>query len=122
MRRMLSELPMQRGKNWNGLGNWIAEHRSARLCLIVLLLFALFSLTACGKPLVRTETVEVRVPVRPNIPAELLRDCTVERTLPTEPTVGDLVALTEDALVELRRCSAEKQAIREAIQSLPESP
>lgn len=115
--------PPERGKNSSGFRSWIVEHPIVRRCLIGALLLALTLFAGCGQaPIVRTETVTVRVPVKPTIPAELLRECTVERSPNPDPTVGALADLAERALIELARCSAEKRAIAEALESTPVAP
>ena len=51
----------------------------------------LLSLAACAsKPIVRTETVEVKVPTIVTVPAEMTR-VPAEPTLPADATNGDLV-------------------------------
>ena len=114
---MQNEPPNAYVKNSYQIANWIAEHQIVRRCSIGLLLFALLWLSACanGQPLVRTETVEVRVPVKPDIPAETLAPCLINRTLSDQPTVGDMAALTEEALIALEKCNLDKAALRRAL-------
>jgi hypothetical protein len=71
---------------------------------------------------VRTEIVEVHVPVRPDIPAEILAECRVDRTRPANPTVDDLALLAEEQRIALEKCSKEKRAIRAAVESIPAPP
>jgi hypothetical protein len=57
------------------------------------------------------------VPVKPDIPIEVLADCLPNRTLPeTALTVGDLEVWAEDLSVALERCNADKAAIRRALE------
>ena len=96
----------------------IEKRPIVRHCLIALLAFVLMWLSACSSgrvPLVRTETVEVRVPVKPNIPDEILAACLPTRTLPQDPTVGDLDLWTEELTLALESCNKHKAALRRAI-------
>jgi hypothetical protein len=72
-----------------------------------------FGLSGCAKPLVVTEPIEVQIvryePVP--VPEVLLTPCRV--TLSDLNTNQDLELALADALLELRRCSADKDAIRE---------
>jgi hypothetical protein len=68
-------------------------------------------LAGCGRSVVRVP-VEVPVTVYETqpIPAALLRECKV--TLPALKSNGDLELALAQALVALKECEADKQAIR----------
>lgn len=105
--------------NSHRVADWIVDHPLARRCLILALLCVPFFLIACAKPpLVRTETVEVKVPVRPDIPAEILAPCRPTISLPVDPTVGDLEVWAEELALALSRCNADKAALDRAL-SIP---
>lgn len=61
------------------------------LCLALLL-------TACAKPAIRTETVEVKTPVYVALPTELMRPCFVD--MPATWTNGALV----EYAIRLKTC------------------
>lgn len=60
------------------------------------------------------ETVEVRVPVYETVPVPetLLEECTVSLPVHATWTNADIERLLAEALIELKRCSADKAAIR----------
>ena len=58
------------------------------------------SLTACAKPVIRTETVEVRVPVYVALPTDLLHPCFVD--VPATWTNGALI----EYAIHLKTCLA----------------
>ena len=118
-----NKMQTARAANSHGFEHWIAEHPIARHCLIGALLLVLISLNGCGRtPIVRTETVEIKVPVKPDIPAEVLQECVVDFPRPASPTIGDLADLAERQRIELKRCSEHKAAMREAIEKIPVAP
>src|SRR6185312_978189 len=69
--------------------------RTSRLGLMALCLLAL---CACSRAPVRTETVEVKVPVYVALPTDLLRPCTVD--MPATWTNGSLV----EYAIRLKTC------------------
>ncbi len=94
---------------------------TARRYWIGLLLCAPMLGAGCASgrpPLVRTETVEVRVPVKPEIPAATLEPCFPESRLPIDrdPTVGEVEEWAEDLSVALEKCNADKESLRRALE------
>lgn len=66
----------------------------------LILAFLLLLLTACAKPAIRTEAVEVKVPVYIALPTDLLRPCFVD--MPGTWTNGTLV----EYAIHLKTCLA----------------
>lgn len=79
-------------------------------------LFALLLLSACGstppKQVVRTEEVEVKVPVLVPLPSDLTRNCDVP-AFPDRITVGDMQDLVIFLYTSIEICNQEKEGIRE---------
>lgn len=73
---------------------------------------ALPLLTACGTPFVRTETVEVQVPVYVPLPSALLQKCETP-VMPGSLTVADLMEYVLDLSSALESCNAQMGEIRE---------
>ena len=98
------------------VANWIASHPIARLCSIGLLLFVLTLCVGCASARQPYRTVEVKVPVKPEIPAETLAPCAPAEELPVGPlSVGALLTWAEDLSIALERCNMDKVAIRNAL-------
>ena len=86
----------------------------AKLCLTMLLGLSLLSLTACStRSGVKERFVEVPTPVFP--PAELLRSCKIE--VPVVETTGDLAKAYSEVWWALQRCEADKEGLREWVES-----
>lgn len=73
-------------------------------------------MSACGSTprpqVVRTETVEVNVPILVQLPEELTRDCDVP-AFPETLTVASIEDLVVFLYTSLEVCNQEKAAIRE---------
>lgn len=89
------------------------------LLAVIAGMFVLALLSGCAaeppKQIVRTETVQVPVEVRIPIPQEYVQDCVV-----TEPKPacgkwlcnGQVAVMVDDYRAALRKCNADKQALR----------
>jgi len=76
---------------------------------------ALLSVTGCSaftREVVRTETVEVRVPVQAALPAELLAPCHPSATLGEPLTFEAYAGWVEDLVLTLEQCNQHKAEIR----------
>jgi len=78
--------------------------------LCVLGLF--FGCSAFTREVVRTETVEVKVPVQTRLPEELLGDCVPRYKLEEPITFESYASWVEDLVITLEQCNKEKAAIR----------
>lgn len=72
----------------------------------------LLSGCASKSPIVRTETVEVKVPVRVRVPDELLQPIPMPALPADGVTNADLVSLVVDLRVALRKANERLEAIR----------
>lgn len=76
-----------------------------RFATISISLFLPIWLTSCG-PITRSQVLLLEPP------SELLQDCKVDDTRPSEPTTDDIIASRNDYRSALSDCNADKRGLR----------
>lgn len=83
--------------------------------LLIALSIVMGACVSARPPLVATETVEIKVPVRPDIPAQILEPCLPDARLPADMRVRDLDRWAEDLAIALEVCNSNLDKMREAL-------